>query len=89
MPGCLGPTPGMERRVDALPQAERGDLQGRHRHHRKTDPDNCSIPPTIYLGALTGIGGGPFTILGLQYHIVRGPQLRHQPIPEPAQSAGI
>ena len=38
VPGCPGPTPGLECRVDALPWDERVKLRG-HRQ-RKTDPNH-------------------------------------------------
>ena len=64
------PTQGMERRVDAIPQAKYGELLGRHQH--KTDFNHQCIPPSFSPGALTGISGGPDTLTGPRYHSVRG-----------------
>ena len=54
VPGCPGPTPGLERRVSALPRDKHGELQGHHQ--KKTDPDHWRIPPTLHLVTLTVIG---------------------------------
>ena len=82
------PTPGMERRVDALPRAKRGELQGLHRHLWKTDPNHQRIPPTLHIGLFTILGGVPDMLLGTQSCIFRVPQRQHWPIPEPVHPAG-
>ena len=78
------PTSGMELRVNAHPRSKLGELRGRQRW--KTYFDRQRIPPSLHLGALTGLGGGPDTLSAPIPHIVRGPQRQHQPSPEPAQS---
>ena len=42
-PGCQRSAPGIERGVDALPRAKRGELQGHLR--RQSDPTSRSVPP--------------------------------------------
>ena len=51
------------------------------------DPARWRIFPSLHLGALNGLGGGPATLLGTGSHSIRGPQHLHWPIPEPSQSA--
>ena len=84
--GSPGPTPGLERRVNAFPQAKHGDLRGCHQ--RKTYPNHWHIPPALHLALTTVIGGYPDTLPGPMSHSVRGPQRQHQPSPEPAQPPG-
>ena len=52
------------------------------------DPDHWHIPPTLHLGALTGIEWGPDTLPGPRSHNDRIPQRRHWQTPEPAQPTG-
>ena len=67
-----------------IPQAKRGELRG---HQQKMYPDHQHIPPSLHLGALTGLGGGSDTLPVPGSHIVRGLQRLH-PIPEPPHPSG-
>ena len=73
----------MERLVDVLQQAERGELQDCHR--RQTYTSHQHVPSSLHTRALTGLIGGPGTILGPVPHRVRGPQCLHRPSPELSQ----
>ena len=53
-PGRLVRTKGIERQVDALPQAENGEL--RCPFQRKTDPTHWCVPLSLHPGLLTGLG---------------------------------
>ena len=71
-PGRPVPILGLYHRVDALPRAKRGELQGRCQ--RKTDSAHWRIPPSLHSGALNGLGGGPDTLPVPVFNSGRGPQ---------------
>ena len=85
-PGHMGTNPGLEHRVDTIPRAKHGDLQGRCR--RQTDPSHWRITSSLHPGALTRPGGGPGILTGQEYYSVRRPQHQHWPRLEPLQSSG-
>ena len=77
-PGNMGQTPALELSVGTLPRAITD----------KNGPYHQRTPPYLHPGALNILGGSPYTLPGPIYHSVRGPERRHRPIPEPAQSSG-
>ena len=85
-PGCLVPAKGMKRQVEALPQAERGEL--RYWRWRQTYTAHRYIPSALYNGAMNVLRGGPENILVLGPYCSRVTQRRHRTIPEPAQPIG-
>ena len=85
-PGCWVPAKGMEWRVKALPRAEHGELQ--YCCQQQSDTAHRLVPSVLYTGALTVLRGGPDTIPVSGPHRVRGPQLQHLLIIEPAHSTG-
>ena len=80
---CPGTTPGLESIVDALPQAKRCELQGRH--HWDTYPDQRRKPPSLHTRTFIRLRGGPDTIRGPISHSVREPKRRHWLRPEAMQ----
>ena len=85
-PGCPGTTKWMDFQVDTLLQAGCGDLRDHCR--RQTDTAHWCVTSALHTGALTGLRGGPNTIMVPGTNHVRGPQRLYKPIPEPMQSSG-
>ena len=73
VPSRPGTTSGLERRIETLTWAKRGELLGSHRHQRKMDPSHWRIPTAFHPGALTRLGGGPDTLSGPGDYSDRGP----------------